>query len=105
MRACNYHYLFIAIFAFWDDIKRSEAAAEEKKQQSEAAEKLTIEIPDPCKKGTILIKANGGVYGFYGDIDIENDGKNGEQIEITLDGFIVDTYPHGENNEPQIYGP
>lgn len=87
------------------DVTQQEAEAKKEKQQTQAAEDLVIEIPEPCTEGRILITANGGVYGFYGDIVIENDGSDGKQIEITLDGYIIDTYPHSATGEPQIYGP
>lgn len=98
----------LVFFAIRDDMKQQEATAAAKKttkQQKQVAEDLVIEIPEPCTEGTILITANGGVYGFYGDISIKNDGRNGEQIEITLDGYIVDTFPNSATGEPKIYGP
>lgn len=98
----------LAFFAARGDMKQQEAATAAKeatKQQMQATEDLVIETPEPCTEGTILITANGGVYGFYGDIVIKNDGTDGEQIDIALDGYIVDTYPHSATGEPQIYEP
>lgn len=75
-------------------------------QETDATpEKLTIENPDPCDTGSIVIYANGGVYSFYGSFDIENDGKDGNEIIMTLDGYMEAGYPHGEPAAPEIYGP
>ena len=58
-------------------------------------EKLVIETPEPCTDGNIVIYADGGVYEYCGKIGIENDGKNGEEISIMLDGYMKGGFPHG----------
>lgn len=88
----------LIVFAIGDEWKRQE-------KEAVKPEPIVIENPDPCNTGSIVIYANGGVYSFYGKFDIENDGKNGEEVEITLGGYMVAGYPHGEPEAPEIYGP
>lgn len=90
----------LMFFTIGDEWKRQEKEAV--KQESEP---IVIENPDPCNTGSILIYANGGVYSFYGEFDIENDGKDGEEVEMTLEGYMVAGYPHGEPETQEIYGP
>lgn len=90
----------LIVFAIGDEWKRQET--ETAKPEPEP---IVIENPDPCNTGSIVIYANGGVYSFYGEFDMENDGKNGEEIEITLEGHIMAGYPHGVPEVKEIYGP
>lgn len=60
----------------------------EKKTSNESVkvENLVIDIPEPCSIGTISVVKNGKKEQlYYGTINIANDGKDGEQIEIILD--------------------
>lgn len=97
------------IFAVVDDWKQQEetlkAQQATEKDAQEEPEALTIETPDPCDTGSIVIYANGGVYSFYGSFDIENDGKDGNEIIMTLDGYMEAEYTHGEPAVTEIYGP
>lgn len=90
----------LVVFAIGDEWKR-----QEKEAVKQEPEPIVIENPDPCNTGSIVIYANGGVYSFYGKFDIANDGKNGEEVEMTLEGYMVAGYPHGEPEVPEIYGP
>lgn len=90
----------LIVFAIGDEWKR-----QEKEAVKQEPEPIVIENPAPCNTGSILIYANGGVYSFYGEFDIENDGKDGEEVEMTLEGYMVAGYPHGEPETPEIYGP
>ena len=57
---------------------------------------LTITIPEPSTRGAITIfTSDGGQYVYYGDIEIISDGKNGKEIDIELNGWLVGSYPHG----------
>ena len=50
------------------------------------AENLVIETPEPCRTGTLIIKnAEGNLYEYTGPIQIENDGKDGNEIAINID--------------------
>lgn len=72
-----------------------EVAAQMQRQQ--AAEPLEIEIPEPATEGSITIYTpDGAVYGYFGEIDIINDGKDGSQIDIELKGWLVGEYQNGE---------
>ena len=47
---------------------------------------IVIDIPDPCKTGVIEVYEDGELeYGYEGEIDIANDGKDGEPIRIVVD--------------------
>lgn len=47
---------------------------------------IVIDIPDPCKTGIIEVYEGGELeYGYEGEIDIANDGKDGEPIRIVVD--------------------
>ncbi|CAM3546499.1 hypothetical protein CLOSCI_00564 [[Clostridium] scindens ATCC 35704] len=92
------------IFAVADDWKQQDAAAREQ-QETKEPEPLTIETPDPCDTGSIVIYANGGVYAFYGTFDIKNDGRDGEEIIMTLEGYMEAEYPHGVPEVKETYGP
>lgn len=90
------------IFAVADDWKQQDAAAREQ-QEAKEPEPLIIEMP--CDTGSIVIYANGGVYAFYGTFDIKNDGRDGEEIIITLEGYMEAEYPHGVPEAKETYGP
>lgn len=95
----------IAVCEMW---QQDEPAAQQQEGQASGQQepkRLKIEIPDPCNEGTVTVYANGGVYCFYGTFDIENDGRNGEQIQMTVEGYMEAEYPHGEPAAPEIKGP
>ena len=47
---------------------------------------IVIDIPEPCKTGAIEVYEDGElVFGYQGEIDIANDGKDGEPIRIVVD--------------------
>lgn len=78
------------------------------KQQGKRSEVKTLRIdtPNPCDTGGIVIYTNdGGVYAFVGEFEIQNDGKNGKEIEITMNGYMEASYPHGEPEIKEQYGP
>lgn len=65
--------------------------------QQEETEPLVIEIPEPATEGSITIYTpDGAVYGYFGKIDIKSDGKDGSQIDIELNGWLV-----GETHEEE----
>lgn len=58
--------------------------------QRRQAEPLVIETPEPATEGSITIYTpDGAVYGYFGNIDIISDGKDGSQINIVLTGWLV----------------
>ena len=67
---------------------------------------LKIETPKPCNTGGIVIYTHdGGVYAFYGTFEINNDGRDGKEIEVTMDGYMEANYPHGVPAVNEQYGP
>lgn len=59
-------------------------------QEQEEAEQLVIETPEPATEGSVTIYTpDGAVYGYFGKIDIKNDGKDGSQIDIEIKGWLV----------------
>lgn len=93
--------LTISIFETWNTQGREQYG----EQAAETPEDLIIENPDPCNTGSIVVYANGGVYAFYGSFDIENDGRDGNEISMMLEGYMEAGYPHGEPEAPEFYGP
>mgnify|MGYP001105335452 CR=1 FL=1 len=58
--------------------------------QRRQAEPLVIETPEPATEGSITIYTpDGAVYGYFGNIDIISDGRDGSQINIVLTGWLV----------------
>ncbi len=47
---------------------------------------IVIDIHEPCTTGVIEVYENGELdFGYEGEIDIQNDGKDGEPIRIVVD--------------------
>ena len=58
--------------------------------QRQQAKPLVIEIPEPATEGSITIYTpDGAIYGYFGNIDIISDGRDGSQINIVLTGWLV----------------
>lgn len=67
-----------------------EQVAAQMQQEQEEVEPLVIETPEPATEGSITIYTpDGAVYGYFGEIDIKNDGRDGNQINIVLTGWLV----------------
>lgn len=82
----------IVILTYSAQVKQSRQQNTEPKKEPE---KIVIETPEPCTDGNIVIYADGGVYEYCGKIGIENDGKNGQEISVILDGYMKAGFPHG----------
>lgn len=84
--------LAIVILTYSAQIKQS-------RQQDTASnkepEKVVIETQEPCTEGNVVIYSDGGVYEYFGKIDIVNDGGNGEEIAIILEGYMKASFLHG----------
>ena len=64
--------------------------SKEAQEETQAAEPLVIEIPEPCTSGKVTVYSRDKlVYEYSGEIMIRNDGKNGEEIVIQVQ------YPDG----------
>ena len=59
-------------------------------QQEQQAEPLVIEMPEPATKGSIRVFDYDGccIYAYYGEIVINNDGKDGKEIDIECAGYL-----------------
>ena len=59
-------------------------------QQEQQAETLVIETPEPATKGSIRVFDYDGccIYAYYGEIVINNDGKDGKEIDIECAGYL-----------------
>ena len=67
-----------------------EQVAAQMQRGQEEVEPLVIETPEPATEGSITIyTSDGAVYGYFGEIDIKSDGKDGSKIDIELKGWLV----------------
>lgn len=90
--ACIVGLILFFMLVWWQEqdaepTTDEEAAALMQRQQ---AEPLVIETPEPATEGSITIYTpDGTVYGYFGNIDIISDGRDGSQINIVLTGWLV----------------
>ncbi len=76
--------LLFMLLIWW----RGQQAAPQR--ETEAAEPLVIEIPEPATEGSVTVYTpDGAVYGYFGEIEIISDGRDGSQIDIELNGWLV----------------
>ena len=71
----------------------------QERQQEDSKTKpdpLVITVAPQAEKGTITVYDYKGncIYGYYGAITIENDGRNGEDIAITCNGYLEGYIEH-----------
>lgn len=46
---------------------------------------IVVEIPEPCTEGRILVTKNGRcIFEYKGEIEMINDGRNGEEIDVQV---------------------
>ena len=89
----------VAIIIFTLFAKQSEESSRtEQNQQHKEAAPLVITTPKPATKGTITVYDWDGccIYGYYGEIKINNDGSDGKDIDIECSGYLEGYYQHGE---------
>lgn len=78
----------VIVINFWAGIFSLALVIEpsEKTNKIESVKNLEIEIPDVNRFGTITVYDNDGmIYSYQGEIDILNDGTNGQPVEVVLD--------------------
>lgn len=95
--ACIAALILFFIFIWWRSQNAEPTTDEEVAalMQRQQAEQLVIETPEPATEGSITIYTpDGAVYGYFGNIDIISDGRDGSQINIVLTGWLV-----GETHE------
>lgn len=96
MAACIAGLILFFVFIWWRGQHTYPQTDKEAAVQRQAAP-LHIVIPESETEGSITIyTTDGAVYGYFGEIDIINDGRNGRQIQIELKGWLT-----GETQEEQ----
>lgn len=84
--------ILFMLFIWWQAQDAEPTANEEVAalMQRLQAKPLVIETPEPATEGSITIYTpDGAVYGYFGNIDIISDGRDGSQINIVLTGWLV----------------
>lgn len=63
----------------------SVAKTHENEQKIMEPEPLVIEIPEPCEYGSVIVfDGEDVVFDYFGNVEIRNDGKNGENVDIRI---------------------
>ena len=73
------------MWVIWCRGKNSEPVTDEQvAAQMQQAEPLVIETPEAATEGSIRVYDYDGccIYSYYGKIRINNDGKNGKDIDV-----------------------
>ena len=98
--ACIAGLILFFMFVWWraqnaEPTTDEEVAALMQRQQ---AEPLVIETPEPATEGSIRVYDYDGccIYAYYGEIKINNDGRDGKQIDIECAGYLEGYQQHGE---------
>ena len=103
---CIAGLILFFVFVWWraqntEPTTDEEVAALMQRQQ---AEPLVIETPEPATEGSITIYTpDGTVYGYFGDIDIISDGRDGSQINIVLTGWLVGKRKKNQKASENMY--
>lgn len=77
--------------AIWYRGKNSEPVTDEQvAAQMQQAEPLVIETPEAATEGSIRVYDYDGccIYAYYGKIRINNDGKDGKDIDVEAIGYL-----------------
>lgn len=105
--------IILFMLAIWYRGKNSEPVTDEQvAAQMQQAEPLVIETPEAAAEGSIRVYDYDGccIYAYYGKIRINNDGKDGKDIDVEAIGYLEGYQEHkeesgGRENEPQILQP
>ena len=68
--------------------------------QMQQAEPLVIETPEAAAEGSIRVYDYDGccIYAYYGKIRINNDGKDGKDIDVEAVGYLEGYQEHKEES-------
>ena len=68
--------------------------------QMQQAEPLVIETPEAATEGSIRVYDYDGccIYAYYGKIRINNDGKDGKDIDVEAIGYLEGYQEHKEES-------
>ena len=81
--------------------KNSEPVTDEQvAAQMQQAEPLVIETPEAAAEGSIRVYDYDGccIYAYYGKIRINNDGKDGKDIDVEAIGYLEGYQEHKEES-------
>ena len=83
--------IILFMLAIWYRGKNSEPVTDEQvAAQMQQAEPLVIETPEAAAEGSIRVYDYDGccIYAYYGKIRINNDGKDGKDIDVEAIGYL-----------------
>ena len=93
--------IILFMLSIWYRGKNSEPVTDEQvAAQMQQAEPLVIETPEAATEGSIRVYDYDGccIYAYYGKIRINNDGKDGKDIDVEAIGYLEDYQKHKEES-------
>ena len=93
--------IILFMLAIWYRGKNSEPVTDEQvAAQMQQAEPLVIETPEAATEGSIRVYDYDGccIYAYYGKIRINNDGKDGKDIDVEAIGYLEGYQEHKEES-------
>lgn len=93
--------IILFMLAIWCRGKNSEPVTDEQvAAQMQQAEPLVIETPEAATEGSIRVYDYDGccIYAYYGKIRINNDGKDGKDIDVEAIGYLEGYQEHKEES-------
>ena len=93
--------IILFMLAIWCRGKNSEPVTDEQvAAQMQQAEPLVIETPEAAAEGSIRVYDYDGccIYAYYGKIRINNDGKDGNDIDVEAIGYLEGYQEHKEES-------
>ena len=93
--------IILFMLAIWYRGKNSEPVTDEQvAAQMQQAEPLVIETPEAAAEGSIRVYDYDGccIYAYYGKIQINNDGKDGKDIDVEAIGYLEGYQEHKEES-------
>ena len=93
--------IILFMLAIWYRGKNSEPVTDEQvAAQMQQAEPLVIETPEAAAEGSIRVYDYDGccIYAYYGKIRINNDGKDGKDIDVEAIGYLEGYQEHKQND-------
>ena len=94
--------IILFMLAIWCRGKNSEPVTDEQvAAQMQQAEPLVIETPEAATEGSIRVYDYDGccIYAYYGKIRINNDGKDGKDIDVEAIGYLEGYQEHKDESE------
>ena len=97
--------IILFMLAIWYRGKNSEPVTDEQvAAQMQQAEPLVIETPEAAAEGSIRVYDYDGccIYAYYGKIQINNDGKDGKDIDVEAIEELADSFLHVGQEQPTV---